>query len=59
MTFLIAELTGELYEPRSRGKAADIARTNYKIMIPLPPKIDPSVTMMQVGLIGAFQSRLR
>lgn len=24
-------------------------RTNYKIMIPLPPKIDPSVTMMQVG----------
>jgi ATP-dependent 26S proteasome regulatory subunit len=26
---------------------ADV-RTNYKIMIPLPPKIDPSVTMMQV-----------
>jgi len=22
--------------------------SNYKIMIPLPPKIDPSVTMMQV-----------
>lgn len=25
-----------------------VDRTNYKIMIPLPPKIDPSVTMMQV-----------
>lgn len=25
-----------------------IDSTNYKIMIPLPPKIDPSVTMMQV-----------
>ncbi len=25
-----------------------VDRTNYKIMIPLPPKIDPTVTMMQV-----------
>lgn len=25
-----------------------VDRTNYKIQIPLPPKIDPSVTMMQV-----------
>lgn len=25
-----------------------VDRTNYKIKMPLPPKIDPSVTMMQV-----------
>lgn len=25
-----------------------VDQTNYKIMIPLPPRIDPSVTMMQV-----------
>lgn len=25
-----------------------VDRTNYKILLPLPPKIDPSVTMMQV-----------
>jgi 26S proteasome regulatory subunit T1 len=25
-----------------------VDRTTYKIQIPLPPKIDPSVTMMQV-----------
>lgn len=30
-------------------RAALTVRTNYKIMIPLPPKIDPSVTMMQVS----------
>lgn len=29
-------------------RADDTCSTNYKIMLPLPPKIDPSVTMMQV-----------
>ena len=33
--------------------AESLPRTNYKIMIPLPPKIDPSVTMMQV--IGSIE----
>lgn len=27
---------------------ASVERVKYQIMIPLPPKIDPSVTMMQV-----------
>lgn len=35
-----------------------VDRTKYQIQIPLPPKIDPSVTMMQVAIIlplfGAF-----
>jgi 26S proteasome regulatory subunit T1 len=31
-----------------RADPRSVDRTNYKIMIPLPPKIDPSVTMMQV-----------
>ncbi|CED84262.1 26s proteasome subunit p45 [Phaffia rhodozyma] len=30
------------------GMRVGVDRTNYKIQIPLPPKIDPSVTMMQV-----------
>ncbi|OCF77982.1 26S protease regulatory subunit 7 [Kwoniella mangroviensis CBS 8886] len=30
------------------GMRVGVDHTNYKIMIPLPPKIDPSVTMMQV-----------
>lgn len=30
------------------GMRVGVDRTNYKILIPLPPKIDPSVTMMQV-----------
>jgi len=38
-------------DPLDIGSAAVLTscRTFYKIMIPLPPKIDPSVTMMQVG----------
>lgn len=28
--------------------SCSVDRTNYKIKMPLPPKIDPSVTMMQV-----------
>lgn len=30
------------------GMRVGVDQTNYKIMIPLPPRIDPSVTMMQV-----------
>ncbi|KAI5449409.1 26S proteasome regulatory subunit 7 [Naganishia albida] len=30
------------------GMRVGVDRTNYKIKMPLPPKIDPSVTMMQV-----------
>jgi len=30
------------------GMRVGVDRTNYKILMPLPPKIDPSVTMMQV-----------
>ncbi|CAD6576746.1 MAG: 26S proteasome regulatory subunit 7 [Tremellales sp. Tagirdzhanova-0007] len=31
------------------GMRVGVDRVNYKIMIPLPPKIDPSVTMMQAS----------
>ena len=30
-----------------------VDRTKYQIQIPLPPKIDPTVTMMQVGAAQA------
>ena len=32
----------------TEGMRVGVDRTNYKIKMPLPPKIDPSVTMMQV-----------
>ena len=37
------------------GMRVGVDRNKYQIHIPLPPKIDPSVTMMQVSklLIGA------
>lgn len=37
---------GELRVALQSNSSVD--RTNYKILLPLPPKIDPSVTMMQV-----------
>ena len=31
------------------GMRVGVDRTKYSIQIPLPPRIDPTVTMMQVG----------
>ena len=31
------------------GMRVGVDRNKYQIHIPLPPKIDPTVTMMQVG----------
>ncbi|OLL22313.1 26S protease regulatory subunit 7 [Neolecta irregularis DAH-3] len=41
---------GERVSPTDieEGMRVGVERTKYKISIPLPPKIDPSVTMMQV-----------
>lgn len=39
-------MLGELRVALQSNSSVD--RTNYKILLPLPPKIDPSVTMMQV-----------
>jgi 26S proteasome regulatory subunit T1 len=33
------------------GMRVGVDRTKYQIQIPLPPKIDPTVTMMQVGFV--------
>lgn len=36
------------------GMRVGVDRTKYQIQIPLPPKIDPSVTMMQVCIFPSF-----
>ena len=38
----------EEFRLRSAENRYSVDRTKYQIMIPLPPKIDASVTMMQV-----------
>ena len=43
------------------GMRVGVDRNKYQIHIPLPPKIDPTVTMMQVGALflsylGLFES---
>lgn len=36
------------------GMRVGVDRNKYQIHIPLPPKIDPSVTMMQVNPLSKF-----
>ena len=40
------------------GMRVGVDRNKYQIHIPLPPKIDPTVTMMQVGIFLVFIPRL-
>ena len=41
------------------GMRVGVDRNKYQIHIPLPPKIDPSVTMMQVKLKSIIQLHLQ
>ena len=40
------------------GMRVGVDRNKYQIHIPLPPKIDPSVTMMQVRIFHTCLSEL-
>ena len=40
------------------GMRVGVDRNKYQIHIPLPPKIDPTVTMMQVRLASARERKI-
>lgn len=40
------------------GMRVGVDRNKYQIHLPLPAKIDPTVTMMQVGVFGIFKFAL-